>query len=94
MTAYEDEVYLTKGSKYRIQSLGSREQVIVTHGIFRGQTALGDGTAIAVEMDESHRDLAGKVRLIPSHMILAIDMLQMADERGEPEDADLSKSYL
>ncbi len=72
----EDIVSLTKGSRYRIESMETRERTKVTKGIFRGYATIGTDDAIVVELDESHQELKGKMRLIPLHVVLAVDILE------------------
>jgi hypothetical protein len=74
-------VALTKGSRYRIQSVETREKPMVSHGIFRGYAAVGPDDAMCIELDESHRELKGKIRLIPCHMILSIDIVEQIEEK-------------
>jgi hypothetical protein len=72
----EDVVSLTKGSRYRIESMETRDRTKVTKGIFRGYATIGTDDAIVIELDESHQEMKGKVRLIPLHVILAVDVLE------------------
>ena len=63
---------------------------MVSHGIFRGYAAVGPDDAICLELDESHKDLAAKIRLIPCHMVLSVDILEQVEEKkkekaGEPK---------
>ncbi len=76
-------VVLTKGSRYRIQSVETRDKPMVSHGAFRGYAAIGPDDAICLELDESHKDLAGKVRLIPCHMVISIDVVEQVEEKKE-----------
>jgi len=76
-------VVLTKGSRYRIQSVETRDKPMVSHGTFRGYAAIGPDDAICLELDESHKDLAGKVRLIPCHMVISIDVVEQVEEKKE-----------
>ena len=39
-------------------------------------TTIGTDDAIVVELDESHQELKGKLRLIPLHVVLAVDILE------------------
>jgi len=64
-------VSLTKGSRYRIESMETRERTKVTKGLFRGYATIGTDDAIVVELDDSHQELKGKLRLIPLHVVLA-----------------------
>lgn len=76
----KDKISLTKGSKYRIISMEQKEKPMLTHGVFLGYTSVGHDDAVCVELDESHKELAGRVRIIPCAMILAIDIVEAAKE--------------
>lgn len=78
----EDAVILTPGSKYLIRSIEAREKTLVTLGVFRGYTALGGDDALCIEVDKIDEKMGGKIRIIPCHMIMAIDVISAA----EPED--------
>lgn len=83
----EDRVQLTLGSRFAIRSVGTRDEVLVTRGTFKGIVSVGAADGIAMELDDSHDDLTGKIRVIPSHVILAVDILELkepdADHRQE-----------
>jgi hypothetical protein len=80
-------VVLTKGSRYRVQSIETRDKPMLSHGVFRGYAAVGPDDAMCIELDESHKDLAGKVRIIPCHMVLAIDVVdQVQDKKAKTEE--------
>ena len=85
---------LTEGSKYIITSLGSRDEPMQSSGTFCGYITIGNGGAICLELDKSHKKLSGKVRIIPEHMILAIDVVKVADKEEEKEKESTSRSYL
>ncbi len=72
----EDVVSLTKGSRYRIESMETRDRTKITKGIFRGYATIGTDDAIVIELDDSHQELKGKLRLIPLHVILAVDITE------------------
>jgi hypothetical protein len=76
---------LTKGSKYRVVSAETRDKPLVSHGTFRGYAAIGQDDGIVLELDESHRELAGRLRIIPVAMVISIDVIRAA------EDADTTK---
>ena len=80
-----DEIVLTKGSRYRITSMETRDKPLISHGIFRGYAAVGPDDGLCVELDSSHAELAGKVRIIPCHMVISIDVVEQAEERREKE---------
>ena len=79
-------VALTKGSRYRIESMETRERTKITKGIFRGYAAIGPDDAIVIEMDESHQELKGKLRLIPVHMVLSVDVMEHIQEEAPKTD--------
>src|SRR5881396_2517930 len=72
----DEIVSLTKGSRYRIESMETRERTKVTKGVFRGYATIGTDDAIVIELDDSHQELKGKLRLIPLHVVLAVDVLE------------------
>ncbi|MFA5896258.1 MAG: hypothetical protein WC985_05065 [Thermoplasmata archaeon] len=79
-------VALTNGSRYRIESMETRDHTKITKGIFRGYATIGPDDALVVELDESHQELKGKLRLIPLHVILSVDVLeQLPGDTPPPE---------
>ncbi len=81
------DLNLVPESRYRVESLASRDNPLITEGVFKGFTHVGNGVvAIALQTDE------GKRRIIPTHMILAIDILSVP-ETVEEEDERESKAY-
>lgn len=54
----------------------TRERTKVTKGIFRGYATIGTDDAVVIELDDSHQELKGKLRLIPLHVVLAVDVLE------------------
>jgi hypothetical protein len=85
---------LIVGSKYHIFSLGSRDEPLETVGKFLGFSILGSSEAICIELDKSHKKLKGKTRMIPSHMVLALDVLSEAKDKEKPDEEGLARSYL
>jgi hypothetical protein len=85
---------LKAGSKYQITSLGSKEAPIVSTGKFVGYAAMGNSDALCIELDKSHKKLAGKLRLIPSHMIMTLDIISEVKDKGKPEKDSLEHSYI
>jgi hypothetical protein len=85
---------MTIGSKYRIRSLESRDKPLITQGTFKGYAAFGHDDAVCMELDESHNEDAGRTRVIPGHMILAIDVLSLVEEPSSREkDEDTSRYF-
>jgi hypothetical protein len=54
----------------------TRERTKVTKGLFRGYATIGTDDALVIELDDSHQELKGKLRLIPLHVVLAVDVLE------------------
>lgn len=79
-------IALTKGSRYRIESMEARDRTKITKGIFRGYAAIGPDDAIVIEMDESHTELKGKLRLIPVHVVLSVDVMEHVPEEAPKSD--------
>lgn len=74
---------LTRGSKYKIISAETRDHPLVTEGTFLGFSSIGPDEAFVLELGESHGEEAGRTRVIPLHMILAIDVIEVAEEEDE-----------
>ncbi|MBI5001286.1 MAG: hypothetical protein HZB92_07170 [Euryarchaeota archaeon] len=87
----EGVLFLTKGSKYRISSLESRDHPLVTNGTFMGYTAIGHDEGICVQLDDTHKGDVGIMRVIPTHMIISIDVIQAAKpkEQKAPDTATM-----
>ena len=79
----DDALVLTPGSLYRIKSLESRDKPMETVGVFKGYAALAHDTALVMELGNGEDK--GKLRLIPSHMIICIDVLKAEKETQEKE---------
>lgn len=91
----DDKITLIEGSEYKVQSLGSRDTPIQSSGVFRGYTMLGNhAEAICLELGEGHRKLAGKIRVIPTHMVLSIDIIKEGEKGKEEEEDSASRSYM
>jgi len=88
----KDKIQLTEGSTYKITSIGSRDKPTVSSGTFRGYTVVGNMEAISLELDKSHKSLKGKVRIIPSHMIMTIDIMTAKKPKVE-KDAEEAVFY-
>ena len=86
MNEEKKNLELTEGSVYKITSLGSRERVLETEGVFKGFISIGvDETGILMELSESHGPLQGKNRIVPLHVVLLIDVLD-AKENEKKDD--------
>ncbi|MHB8604891.1 MAG: hypothetical protein ACYDCK_06505 [Thermoplasmatota archaeon] len=80
----EKEIHLTLGSKYRVLSLASRDATVETRGIFKGITTVGTIDAVCIEVEAGAKDHAGKLRVIPTHVIVCLDIIEaVADKETE-----------
>jgi hypothetical protein len=86
----KEEIKLIEGSRYKIISIGGRDSSLETEGIFKGYMSIGiEEAGLLVEMGESHGADKGKLRIVPLHAILAIDIL---DEKKHEETGDDKES--
>jgi hypothetical protein len=85
LAPHDPDLTLTKGSKYRIESLESRERTIISNGEFLGFTMMGNIDGVAIRLDKTHDKMAGKLRIIPSHMIVSLDVMEAKKEVKEKE---------
>ncbi len=93
MPRKDDAIVLTPGSLYRVRSLESREKPLETIGVFKGYAAVAHDTAVVMEVELATGE--GKerfLRLIPSHMVIAIDVLK-AEKEEAPKDKDANAVY-
>jgi hypothetical protein len=81
-----DEVKLTVGSTYLIKSVLTRESVQETEGVFKGVTTIGTSDALIMELKAG--PMKGKIRLIPSHMVVSLDMLERAKAEEKKKSSE------
>ena len=87
----EKKMELTEGSIYKITSLGGRDKPLETEGIFRGFISIGvDETGLLMELSKSHGENKGKIRIIPLHVILLVDVLSAKDDEKKDEYKGMS----
>ncbi len=87
-------IALTNGSKIRIRSAGTRDDALITSGMFRGLVSVGGDNSIAIEISEGPKEEKGLIRLIPLNAILAIDVLEAAKPEEEKRaDPAASQAY-
>ena len=84
---------LTPGSKYRIRSLESRDNPLISQGTFTGYTVFGHEDAVCIELDESHKEDAGRIRIIPAHMVIALDVLSAAEDKDSKVKEEEASTY-
>lgn len=87
----DKKMELTEGSEYKIYSLGSRDHLLETEGIFRGFISMGtDETGLLMELNHKHGEMAGKTRIVPLHVLLAIDILKMEENDKKDDDKEMT----
>ena len=65
---------LTPGSRYLVKSVLTRESVQETEGTFKGVTTVGTSDSLVMEVGP--KGGKGKLRILPTHMIVSIDVLE------------------
>ena len=88
----KNAIVLSIGSRYRIKSLEARDKPLVTSGIFIGYTAIGHDEGMCIELDSMHEDKVGKVRVLPTHAIVSIDIIEAVDKE-EKKTADAGTMF-
>jgi hypothetical protein len=89
----KEDSKLTEGSRYKIISIGGRDSSLETEGVFLGYASIGiDEAGLLIEMGASHGESKGKLRIVPLHAILAIDVLDVK-EHGETEEGKEPEHY-
>ncbi len=84
---------LTPGSKCIIYLATSHEEIAKTHGTFQGFVPVGEESSLCIVLDETHGELAGKTRLIPTNMIAAIDIIEAAEIEENEEHYEDTHYY-
>lgn len=86
-----NKMELTEGSEYKITSLGGKDTILETEGVFKGFISIGvDETGLLMELSESHGDMAGKIRIVPLHVVLLIDILSAREDKKREDDKGMS----
>lgn len=82
----EKIIELVPGSKYIIYSIGSEKEIMETSGTFIGYSYISkDEGGICIKLDSSHGSKEGMTRIIPTGMILAIDIVKEKRVRKKEE---------
>ena len=85
------EKELTEGSEYKISSLGTKDSLFETEGTFKGFISIGvDDIGLLIELNHKHGEMAGKMRIIPLPVILAIDMLEVKPNQKKDDEKETS----
>lgn len=64
-------------------SEGGEDGPFVSTGTFKGYVVFGHDSAVSIELDSSHGEDAGTVRIIPCSSVLSIDVLSLKREEDE-----------
>ena len=84
------EIELTEGSQYKIFSLGGKENMLETEGTFKGFTSLGvDEPGLLMELNRKHGEMVGKIRIVPLHVVLAIDILEAVPNQKKDDTEEM-----
>ena len=85
---------LIEGSRYKIISIGGRDCSLETEGVFRGYATIGiEEAGLVIEQATEHQGASEKVRIVPLHAILAIDVLDVKPHEGKDEEREPSGHY-
>ena len=79
----DNGIVLTVGSRYSIKSLESRDNPLVSSGKFIGYTAIGHDEGMAMELNDTHGDDKGRIRIIPTHTIISIDIIEAVEKEDK-----------
>jgi len=91
MNEEKKKMELTEGSEYKITSLGGRDILLETTGTFKGFINIGvDETGILMELSANHGDMVGKIRIVPLHVILLIDILAAKENEKKDDSKEMS----
>jgi hypothetical protein len=71
---------LTKGSKYRIVSRGSKDEHFISIGEFMGYVQFGQDSGLCLKLKSEDTGLDGILRIIPAMAVLVIDVLNYKHE--------------
>ena len=90
----KEEVKLNEGSRYKIISIGGRDNSLETEGIFKGYMSIGiEEAGLLFEMGETHGADKGKLRIVPLHAILAIDILDVKKHDKKDDEKEPTHYY-
>ena len=86
----KNKLELTQGSKYKIFSLGGKEHLLESEGYFEGYLNIGvDEIGLLLKLSEIHGDMVNKIRIIPLHVILAIDILDAKPNNKTDDEKEM-----
>lgn len=90
--AKKTSIVLTVGSRVRVRSAGTRDEALVSNGLYRGLVSVGGDNSLAIELDDTVKEEKGRIRLIPLNAMLALDVLEAAKAEEEKRASDPSAS--
>lgn len=91
MNPDDKKVELTEGSVYKITSLGGHDKLFETEGTFKGFINIGvDETGLLMELNKNHGEMTGKIRIVPLHVILLIDILDAKTNEKKDDSKEMS----
>ena len=98
---------LTPGSRYRVMSMMTRDEPLETEGTFKGYSMVGNIDALVIDITKKGKGKGkgkgkkakgGKVeeqlRLIPTQMVIFIEILDQVEEKKEEEETSTSRYYM
>jgi len=87
----KSDMELTVGSHYKLYSIGSREQYLTSQGVFEGYVTVGmDEIGLLIKLNDDNEEMAGKMRIIPIHAVLAIDVLEAKPNDKKDDSHEIS----
>jgi hypothetical protein len=86
--AKKPSIVLTIGSKVRVRSAGNQDEALISTGLFRGLVSVGGDNSLAIELDDSVKEEKGRIRLIPTNALFALDVLEAAKAAEEEKRSD------
>ena len=103
----EDVPKLIPGSRYRVLSMMTRDEPLETEGTFKGYSMVGNIDALVIDITKKGKGKGkgkgkkakgGKeeeqLRLIPTQMVIYIEILDQVEEKKEEEQASTSRYYM
>lgn len=90
----KEDLKLTEGSSYRIISIGGKDNPLETEGVFKGFATLAiEEGGLLIELGNVHGKMQGKIRIVPLHAILAIDILDAKEDQKTDDLKEASHYY-
>ncbi len=94
MIEKKEDWKLIEGSRYKIISIGGRDSSLETEGIFKGYATIGiEEAGLVMQLPTERDSREEKLRIVPLHAILAIDILDVKQREGKDEEKEPSGHY-